>query len=104
MKADLMSLKVLMGNRLNIYEFITRPELGSIQPSSWNNNMPIKGRISEESLKGLFPKASEEVKIMVCGPPSMMDTMCGEKKEEVGRNGGILKQLGYDMKNSVFNF
>ena len=42
------------------------------------------------------PSLAEKVKIMVCGPPGQVESVCGKKEGmKQGPVGGILKELGY---------
>ena len=44
-------------------------------------------------------------KVMVCGPPAMMDAVCGPKGEKgaQGPLGGMLKEMGYSEED-VYKF
>lgn len=63
------------------------------------------GYINKDFLKKVLPLPSSDMKIFVCGPPSMVKAISGEKKSpsEQGTVGGILGSLGY-TNDQVFKF
>lgn len=57
-----------------------------------------KGYVTKELLKDVLPKkeAEEGMKIFVCGPPGLEDSVAGKKGFlGFGSTGGILGELGY---------
>ena len=64
------------------------------------------GYINADMVSKWLPSAKQDnIMIMVCGPPPMMEMVSGKKGEKFtqGPVGGILKQLGYD-ESKVFKF
>lgn len=62
------------------------------------------GRLNQEILRLELPPPCPGTLIYVCGPPSMMDTISGDKlpNKEQGPVGGILKELGYEGESLSF--
>ena len=96
-QADLMSLKVIMKERLNIYDFFERNKNNKkfLLPNSWNTNIPRLGRIDMDSMKELLPKPSDNTLILLCGTPGMKESLYGKKTEEGRELNGALSKLGY---------
>lgn len=73
-----------------------------------NNNKNLdksltKGYVTKEILSKVLPAQLEgnDVKVLVCGPPAMLDAIAGAKGGRgwtQGRLGGILKDLGLTEK------
>lgn len=64
-------------------------------PKEWAG---AKGYINKDLLKTVLPEPkSDNVKIFVCGPPGMMESISGNKKSprDQGELTGVLKELGY---------
>lgn len=64
------------------------------------------GFVTEDMVKKYLPAAPEQgVKIFVCGPPPMMNAVCGNKtpKGEQGPVAGCLLDAGFTEK-TVFKF
>lgn len=62
-----------------------------------------KGYVTKEILSKVLPAQLEgdDVKVLVCGPPAMLDAIAGAKGGRgwtQGRLGGILKELGLNEK------
>lgn len=53
-----------------------------------------KGYVTEELLREVAVPASQNTKVMVCGPPPMEEALVG-KKGRGPKSGGILHNLGY---------
>ncbi|KAK6522759.1 NADH-cytochrome b5 reductase [Arthrobotrys megalospora] len=65
-----------------------------------------KGFITKELLKQVLPEPKEEnIKVFVCGPPGLMNSISGNKKspKDQGELVGILKELGYTQEQ-VYKF
>lgn len=64
-------------------------------PQTWNGYV---GRLNQKILQSELPPPSSDTLIYVCGPPGMMQTICGDKlpNKEQGPISGILKDLGYN--------
>ena len=72
-------------------------------PKEWRGS---KGFIDKELLKTVLPEPkTEDIKIMVCGPPPMYKAISGAKvsPSDQGEVDGILKELGYN-KDQVYKF
>jgi len=72
--------------------------------SSWTGG--AKGRISKDILKTVLPDPrTEGIKVFVCGPPGMMQSISGNKKspKDQGELTGLLKDLGYSQ-DQVYKF
>ncbi|KAK4128144.1 ferredoxin reductase-like protein [Parathielavia appendiculata] len=72
-------------------------------PKEWTGG---KGYINKELLKTVLPEPKEDnIKVFVCGPPGMMDSISGNKKspKDQGELKGILKELGY-TEEQVYKF
>ncbi|KAL7748643.1 hypothetical protein RI367_006054 [Sorochytrium milnesiophthora] len=72
-------------------------------PSKWNGNV---GFVTKDLLKKNLPGAkAENVKVFVCGPPPMVNSIAGSKAPDFsqGELKGLLKDLGYTSEQ-VFKF
>ncbi|KAL0474313.1 NADH-cytochrome b5 reductase [Neurospora intermedia] len=72
-------------------------------PKEWAGH---KGYINKDLLKTVLPEPkNEDIKIFVCGPPGMMNSISGNKKSprDQGELTGILKELGYSP-DQVYKF
>lgn len=103
---------VLLGNelhkmverypRFSVYHTLSNPH------DSWVGGI---GFISKEMIKAFMPPPAAKPKdsiIMVCGPPAMMEHICGDKDfskspPQQGEVKGLLKEMGYNAKQ-VFKF
>jgi cytochrome-b5 reductase len=68
-------------DRFTVHYFLNEP------PESWKGET---GYVSKEYIEKTFPKPSDDIKVMLCGPPPMINAM---KKH--------LEELGYDKPNTV---
>eukprot|EP01083_Nonionella_stella_P035822 97710_1 len=101
-QSDLMSLKAIMKDRLNINDFFEFNTNQSNQkqkiflPNSWNPNVPKIGRIDMQSMTEMLPKPSDDILIMLCGTPGMVQQMYGPKTQDGNRElNGYLAECGY---------
>eukprot|EP01084_Bolivina_argentea_P165424 287390_1 len=95
-QGDLMSLKVIMKDRLNIYDFYEFDKHKNILlPNSWNTNVPKIGRIDIESMKTFLPKPHNDTLIILCGLPQMIELFYGPRTDNGRELNGYLEQLGY---------
>jgi cytochrome-b5 reductase len=72
-------------------------------PKHWTGG---KGYITKDLLKTVLPEPKEDnIKVFVCGPPGMMESISGSKKspKDQGELKGILKELGYTPEQ-VYKF
>jgi cytochrome-b5 reductase len=72
-------------------------------PKHWTG---AQGYINKDLLKTVLPEPkSDNIKVFVCGPPGMMDSISGSKKspKDQGELKGILKELGYTPEQ-VYKF
>ncbi|KAK4250775.1 NADH-cytochrome b5 reductase 2 [Corynascus novoguineensis] len=72
-------------------------------PKHWTGG---QGYINKDLLKTVLPEPkNENIKIFVCGPPGMMESISGNKKSpnDQGELKGILKELGYSP-DQVYKF
>ena len=93
-----MSLKSIMKDRLNIYDYFEHSKHRKfLLPNSWNSNVAQMGRIQMDSMKRLLPKPSEDTLILLCGTPGMKQMMYGQKGKDGNERelNGYLAQLGY---------
>jgi len=68
-QSELMSLKVIMKNRLNLFDFFERSKHKLLLTNSWNNNLPTVGTIDKQTMQRLLPKPSKETLILVAVDP-----------------------------------
>jgi cytochrome-b5 reductase len=62
------------------------------------------GRVDGALVKEHVAPASENVKVLVCGPPGMIAALAGKKDGmKQGALAGALKELGYE-EGQVFKF
>jgi cytochrome-b5 reductase len=62
------------------------------------------GRVDGALVKEHVAPASENVKVLVCGPPGMVAALAGKKDGmKQGALAGALKELGYE-EGQVFKF
>ena len=61
--------------------------------------------MNEQILKEHLPPPGDDSLVLVCGPPGMMEAVCGDKAKDKsqGELKGILKTLGYTPEQ-VFKF
>lgn len=98
---DTILARSLLDKWSSDYARLTITHVLSQEPedSKWDGE---RGRISKDLVEKTFPEPSGDMKVFVCGPPSMYDTFCGprDKKDEIT---GILADLGYSPDN-VYKF
>lgn len=63
------------------------------------------GYVTKDMLRQIMPAPDGASMILVCGPPGMMNSVCGDKEPDKSQGPltGILKELGYTSDN-VFKF
>jgi cytochrome-b5 reductase len=103
MKHDLDLLAKSHVNRLALSYFITSNPTNA----PLDNNMFI-GHINIENMRLLLPSASADHFVYVCGPPGMMNAICGKKEKTPqgkvqGPVSGHLKSLGF-TSDMVYKF
>jgi len=76
-------------HRLRVVHTLTRERSGS----GWTGH---RGRIDEAFLKTYLPRPVSDVKIFVCGPPSMYESLSGPRTEKA--LAGTLAALGYSAE------
>jgi cytochrome-b5 reductase len=96
LKEELCSLEEANPN-FDIKFIVSRPS-----SSSWKG---YTGRLNQELLHLELPPPCPGTLIYVCGPPSFMTAISGEKlpNKEQGPVSGILKDLGYDGRAAVLS-
>lgn len=63
-----------------------------------------KGRVTKEILLEVKPMSQEQtVKVFVCGPPGMEESLLGLSSWGAGTQRGILGELGY-TNNQIYKF
>jgi cytochrome-b5 reductase len=102
---------VLLGNELNElmelnpafapYYVLSQP------PQNWMGGV---GHVTKDMIKAFMPPPTRphDSIILVCGPPAMMNTICGDKDfstypPQQGELKGMLKEMGYIQKH-IFKF
>jgi cytochrome-b5 reductase len=95
MRDELDKLASLHHN-FHVYYLLMNP------PSNWQEGT---GYVSEAMVLRKMPSPSEGSKVLVCGPPPMMEAISGNKAEDKsqGELRGLLKKLGYD-ESHVYKF
>jgi len=79
----------------HIYYTVSKP------PPGWTQGV---GHVTNAMIKSKLPAPSNDSIIFVCGPPGMVENVCGPKVEyEQGPLLGLLKDLGY-TESQVFKF
>lgn len=97
LKHELATLENHYPRRFRAFYVLDNP------PKEWTGG---KGYINKELLKTVLPEPkSDNIKLFVCGPPGMMDSISGSKKSprDQGELKGILKELGYTPEQ-VYKF
>ena len=97
LKKELANLENTYPQRFRAFYVLDNP------PASWQGG---SGFINQELLKTVLPEPKEEnIKLFVCGPPAMMNSISGNKKspKDQGELVGILKELGYSPEQ-VYKF
>ncbi|CAP69500.1 uncharacterized protein PODANS_1_11620 [Podospora anserina S mat+] len=97
LKNELATLENHYPQRFRAFYVLDNP------PKQWTG---AKGFINKELLKTVLPEPkNENIKVFVCGPPGMMDSISGNKKSprDQGELKGILKELGYTPEQ-VYKF
>ncbi len=61
--------------------------------------------MNEQIFKEHLPPPGDDTLVLVCGPPGMMEAVCGDKAKDKsqGELKGILKAMGYTPEQ-VFKF
>ncbi|KAK4161962.1 hypothetical protein QBC43DRAFT_291310 [Cladorrhinum sp. PSN259] len=97
LKKELAQLENTYPQRFRAFYVLDKP------PKSWVGG---SGYINKELLKTVLPEPkNENIKVFVCGPPGMMDSISGNKKspKDQGELKGVLKELGYNSEQ-VYKF
>lgn len=97
LKHELAHLENTYPRRFRAFYVLDNP------PKEWTG---AKGYIGKDLLKTVLPEPkADNIKLFVCGPPGMMDSISGSKKSprDQGELKGILKELGYTPEQ-VFKF
>lgn len=96
------SNKVGTDKQFTVTHVLSKENVTTSQVEEGLHNV-MYGHIGRELIEKSFPSPSfgKDVKIFVCGPPSMYDALCGarEKKEVTG----ILGEMGY-TSDQVYKF
>ena len=98
MHKQLEELAAEHSEQLSIHYVVSHPA----EADKWTG---FTGFVSADILKKTAPGPSEDVKVLVCGPPGMMKAVSGEKKSksDQGELQGLLKEMGYTSEQ-VFKF
>lgn len=89
LKEKFDALKAKHPDTLNVVYTIDKAEGDWKGPVGYINKTLIQQHIPPASL-------AEKVKVLVCGPPGQVESVCGKKDGmKQGAVGGILKELGY---------
>lgn len=102
---------ILLGNELNelmqLYPRFAPYYVLSQPPQDWMGGI---GHVSKEMVKAFMPPPTRphDSVILVCGPPGMMNHLCGDKDfstypPQQGELKGMLKDMGYIAKH-IFKF
>ncbi|KAL2255840.1 hypothetical protein VTK26DRAFT_2628 [Humicola hyalothermophila] len=97
LKKELAELENRYPRRFRAFYVLDNP------PKHWTGG---QGYIGKDLLKTVLPEPKDEnIKVFVCGPPGMMDSISGNKKspKDQGELKGILKELGYTPEQ-VYKF
>lgn len=81
LREELDSLAKEHPQQFNVLHFLNNP------PENWEGG---SGFVTKEAIQERFPKPADDIKILLCGPPPMINAM---KKH--------LEELGYDKPNTV---
>jgi len=84
--------------RLRVRLVLTRPP----EDGSWKGGA---GHLNEAMVRDYLPAPANDVMMYVCGPPRMMDSLCGPKLPDKSQGPlvGLLKDMGYNEGN-VYKF
>ena len=97
LKHELATLENHFPQRFRAFYVLDNP------PKTWTGG---QGYINKELLKTVLPEPkTDNIKVFVCGPPAMMDSISGNKKSprDQGELKGVLKELGYTPEQ-VYKF
>ncbi|KAK3301074.1 uncharacterized protein B0H64DRAFT_382548 [Chaetomium fimeti] len=97
LKKELAALENTNPRRFRAFYVLDDP------PQHWTG---AKGFITKDLLKTVLPEPKDDnIKVFVCGPPGMMNSISGNKKspKDQGELTGILKELGYSPEQ-VYKF
>jgi cytochrome-b5 reductase len=97
LKNELATLENHYPRRFRAFYVLDNP------PKQWTG---AQGYINKDLLKTVLPEPKDEnIKVFVCGPPGMMESISGNKKspKDQGELKGILKELGYTPEQ-VYKF
>ncbi|KAF4125187.1 cytochrome-b5 reductase, partial [Geosmithia morbida] len=97
LKKELRELENRYPQRFRAFYVLDKP------PSGWSGH---SGFINKDLLKTVLPEPKESnIKVFVCGPPGLMNTISGNKvsPKDQGELTGQLKELGYSP-DQVYKF
>lgn len=97
LKSELAHLENTYPQRFRAFYVLDNP------PKTWSGG---KGYITKDLLKTVLPEPkSDNIKLFVCGPPGLMNSISGNKKSprDQGELVGVLKELGYTPEQ-VYKF
>jgi NAD(P)H-flavin reductase len=107
-RKEIDALKAEHPDRINVHYVLDKPSKG------WTG---LKGHVNKDLLEKVLPPPSDpKAKVLVCGPPGMMNAISGDKAKDKSQGEvsgmwtemanfeiGILKSLGYS-KEQVFKY
>ena len=90
-------------DRFNVYYVLDKPPKGWTGGSGFVSEQHIGKCLNE--LRKKTANAGDKAKVLVCGPPKMLEMVAGPKgpKFTQGEVGGILKKMGFTEEN-VYKF
>lgn len=96
-RKEIDELKAQNAGRIDVHYILDKPS------ADWTG---LKGHVDQELLAKVLPPTSDEkCKVLVCGPPGMMNAISGPKAEDKsqGELAGVLEKMGYS-KAQVFKY
>ncbi|EPY35439.1 cytochrome-b5 reductase [Angomonas deanei] len=99
MRKDLEALQSKHSKQFSLHHVISKPSAG------WKG---LTGHVNADMIKANLPAPGKNIKVLVSGPPPMMEAICGKKDyssypPKQGELGGVLKGLSYTSEQ-VYKF
>lgn len=101
LKDELDSLSKQYPDRFRVH-YVIEEEIPKTKRRQRESNVSM-GKVHKALVEGMFPASTDaEVAILVCGPPGMMQFLCGSNSPQQRQLGGLLGSMGYSHQVFVF--
>jgi len=99
--ANVSEWDILLRNHINILAKDPRLRVHYVlenPPDQWSGSI---GLINEGIISKFMPPPSDDSMVMVCGPPGMLNAICGEREPDFSQGpiDGMMSRLGYNSRH-----